>query len=222
MAEPTIAIDPAELSPTELYGLLVSAVVPRPIALVSTISAAGYPNLAPFSFFMAGGSTPPSLAFSPTAGRDGIEKDTLRNIEETGEFVVGVVDREMALGMNEAGFAYPKDEDEWPATGLTPLPSEAVRPARVAESPVQFECRLFQIVRHGEGRGAARYVIGEVVRIHVSRDLWNPEDGLRERLALVGRLDASRYIDLGLPEIFEMARPTAPSASSGSKNPGVQ
>ncbi len=222
MPEPTRTLDLADLTSGEIYGLLVEAVQPRPIALVSTLSKQGHANLAPFSFFMAGGSAPPSLAFSPTVGRDGIEKDTLRNIDETGEFAVAVVVRGMAMGMNETGFAYPKDVDEWPASGLSPIPSVQIRPPRVAESPVQLECRLHQIVRHGEGQGAARYVIGEVVAAHVHEALWRTDLKRLQGLFPLGRLGGSRYIDLASAEIFEMARPTAPIASSGSKNPGVQ
>lgn len=215
---PTVDLDPVDLSPGALYDILVNSILPRPIALVSTLSRDGKANLAPFSFFMAGGSNPPSLAFSPTVSRDGQDKDSLRNIEETGEFTVGVVFHSLVEGMNAAGYAYPKDYDEWPASGLTPVASDLVRPARVLESPIQFECRLFQIVRHGEGYGAARYVVGEIVRMHVQEEFW---DGARQRLrqpGLVGRLGGARYIDLQSQEIFELARPTAPSASSGGES----
>lgn len=222
MPERTLAFEPSELPASALYDLLIEAVQPRPIALVSTVSKDGRPNLAPFSFFMAGGSNPPSVMFSPTVGRDGSEKDTLRNIEDTGEFGVGVVVRSMAEGMNSAAFAYPKELDEWPSSGLTPLPSDVIAAPRIAESPIQLECRLFEIVKHGDVWGSARYVIGEVVKLHVHEGLWRPDGGLRERLHLVGRLGGSRYIDLGSLEIFEMARPSGPLPSSGSNNPGVQ
>jgi flavin reductase (DIM6/NTAB) family NADH-FMN oxidoreductase RutF len=194
------------LSPDEAYGLLASAIVPRPIAFVSTISAQMVCNLAPFSFFMAGGANPPSLALSINKGVGGRRKDTLKNIEESGEFVVNLVTRAMAEGMNATSAGLPPDQSEWPFSSLNALPSDIVRPARVAESPVQFECRSFQVIDHGEGGGAAVYVIGEILAIHVMES--HIRDGSITDLDLICRLGGPNYFDLGSNERFEMERPS--------------
>lgn len=202
------SLDPGMIAPSESYRILVSAVAPRPIALVSTISSRGVANLAPFSFFQPGGINPPSLAFSATYGPDGAEKDTLRNIRETGEFCVCVVTREMAEGMNASSAAAIVEDSEWPLSAFTQIPSETIQPARVAESPAHFECQLFRIVQHGEGASAANYVIGEVVRFHLRDDIAvNPE-----AIRTVGRLGGDWYVDTAAADLFVMKRP------SGSAN----
>jgi flavin reductase (DIM6/NTAB) family NADH-FMN oxidoreductase RutF len=197
---------PGDLSQDDAYAVLVAAISPRPIALVSTMSPEGKPNLAPFSFYMAGGVSPLSLAFSPTDGPHG-PKDTLTNVNETGEFVVNTVHRAMADAMNASSFGYGSGVSEWKAAGLTMLPSVDVRPYRVAESLVQFECRLFQVIRHGGGIGAANYVIGEVVRMHVSTGIWANLVDLR----LLARMGGPRYLDAEELEIFDLPRPTTPA-----------
>src|SRR5437016_5177149 len=120
---PFVFVDPAEVSAREAYALLLSCVAPRPIAFVSTISPDGDFNLAPFSFFTAGGANPPSVVFSPTANRSGGFKDTLRNVEATGEYVINVVTYAMREGMNECSPEYPYGESEWDKAGFTQAPS---------------------------------------------------------------------------------------------------
>lgn len=186
-----------ELPPGEAYALLTGVVSPRPIAFVSTLSPSGVANLAPFSFFMAGGSNPASLCFSPVLGSGGVEKDTLRNVRETGEFTVNTVDRSMAAGMNAASAALAREESEWGPSGFTPLASEVVAPARVAQSLAQMECRLFTIVEHGSGPTAARYVVGEVVRLHVRE----------EAFGTIARLGGPDYLDAATGERFSLPRP---------------
>jgi flavin reductase (DIM6/NTAB) family NADH-FMN oxidoreductase RutF len=186
-----------EMPPAAAYALLTQVIQPRPIAFVSTLSLSGVQNLAPFSFFMAGGSNPPSICFSPVLSGGGLEKDTLRNIRDTGEFVVNTVDRTMAEGMNATSVALGPHESEWHLSGFTPEPSELVRPPRVAESLAQMECRLFEIVSHGEGHTAARYVIGEVLRLHV-----RPEG-----FGTIARMGGPDYIDSATGEHFSIARP---------------
>lgn len=195
------------LSWKEAYSLLTETVAPRPIAFVSTISLAGVPNLAPFSFFNVGGANPPSLMFSPVLGSGGQEKDSLQNVRDTGEFVVNLVHREMAEGMNRASAAFPPHESEWDVCGFATLPSERVKPARVAESRVQFECKLFQIIEHGTEPGAARYVIGEVVMAHIAAPLV--KEGKIDATAVesIARLGGPHYIDMGKRELFELKRP---------------
>jgi flavin reductase (DIM6/NTAB) family NADH-FMN oxidoreductase RutF len=196
-----------ELSWQEAYALLSMTVAPRPIAFVSTISPEGVPNLAPFSFFAVGGSNPPSLAFSPVLGSSGREKDSLRNVRTSGEFVVNLVHRSMADGMNRASVSLPSDTSEWAVGGFTALPSLRVHPARVAESRVQFECRLHQIVEHGEGPGAARYVIGEVLVAHVAMDVLRDGKIDPDLLEPIARLGGSDYIDTGNLQRFALKRP---------------
>jgi flavin reductase (DIM6/NTAB) family NADH-FMN oxidoreductase RutF len=191
-----------------MYDVLVAAVQPRPIALVSTMGSDGSENLAPFSFFMAGGSSPPSLMYSPALNAKGEPKDSLRNVEETSEFVVNLVTRTMADAMNAASYEYPAGFDEWQVAKLTPIASEVVKPRRVQESPIHFECRLFQIVRHGEGPTAANYVIGEVVRVHVLEQLWGGTGIVRGSFRPISRMGGPEYLDTDALEIFSMPRPT--------------
>lgn len=193
----------------DLYRLLVGLVVPRPIALVSTVSGDGVPNLAPFSFFMLGGAEPPSLAFSPVGRADGTRKDTLRNIEETGEFVINLVDRQVAEAINRASLDVAPQVDEWTLAELTPLPSDLVRPARVAECKAQFECRLFRIVPHGEGPRAANYVVGEIVRAHLADGFFRAERPGTLDWCPIARLGGSDYLDTATMERFSLVRPRA-------------
>ena len=201
----------AELDGRARYDLLSNLVVPRPIALVSSLDASGRANIAPFSFFMLGGFVPPSVAFSPVNNLDGSQKVTLRNVEETGEYVVNLVTRDLAEAMNEAGIDYPPDHEKWEISGLTPVRSQIVRPARAAECPVALECRLFQIVRHGEGSNAANYVIGEVLVAHLAVGLESTE------FRPIARLGGKSYLDTDGGKLFEMARPKGSPPSSGNR-----
>lgn len=201
MAADYVSLTAGDLSLDAAYDLLTAAISPRPIALVSTIDAKGDPNLAPFSFFMAGGVSPLSLAFSPTDGSSG-PKHTLMNILETEEFVVNTVHGAMAAGMNAASYGF--QNSEWDASGFMRVPSIDVRPPRVGESLVQMECRLFQVIRHGNGSGAANYVIGEVLRLHLHQEIAPGS------LRLLSRLGGPSYLDAKSLTVFEMQRPTAP------------
>lgn len=186
--------------------MLVRCVVPRPIAFVSTLGLDGHANLAPFSFFTLGGSNPPTLVFCPALDNDGQEKDTLRNIRETGEFVVNLVTKEMAEHMNETSAILPKDHSEWPLTDFTKEPSTVIKPDRVAESPVQMECKLLQVVEHGNGAGSTRFVIGEILCIHVQDDLI--KDGFMQEFQPIARLGGAHYLDMESLTTFEMIRPS--------------
>lgn len=195
----------ADITHEESYKILAATIHPRPIAFVSTQAANGHLNLAPFSFFMVGGSNPPSLAYSPTLSSRGA-KDSLQNVIETREFVVNLVHREIAERMNLTSKSVPSDVSEWDLSGLTSEASVIVAPPRVAESQIQFECRLFQVVEHGEGPGAARYVIGEVLAAHIHESLWR--DGvIEDQVRLVARLGSHNYLDSEALAIFEMKRP---------------
>ena len=194
----------SDLSVPDVYRLISNTIVPRPIAFVSTVSEAGVANLAPFSFFVVGGANPPSLAFSPVLNRDGSEKDTLRNIRANGEYVVNIVTREMAAGMNATSASLPPDHSEWDGSRFTPIASTLVKPARVKESPVQFECRLFTIVEHGRGASSARYIIGEALVAHVADESLALSSVFVEPIS---RVHGAGYIDLASMERFTLQRP---------------
>ncbi|RYG37979.1 flavin reductase family protein [bacterium] len=190
---PIVRLD--ELDYRAAYRLLADCVVPRPIALVSTLSPEGVANLAPFSFFGVGGSNPPSLVFSPTLNGIGEEKDTLRNIRATGEYVIHLVDRKIVDGMNATSAAYHPHESEWPDSGFTPVSAQSVSPPVILEAGAAFECRLLTIVEHGEGPSAARYVIGEALVMH------------GEPVPTLARLGGNDYMDLADTPTFELSRP---------------
>jgi flavin reductase (DIM6/NTAB) family NADH-FMN oxidoreductase RutF len=203
-----ITLDPSSLAISAVYDLLVAAVQPRPIAFVSTVDPEGRPNLAPFSFFMAGGANPPSIAFSSVLSPQGERKHTVRNIEQTQAFVVNTLTRQMTAGMNATSYPFPEGYDEWTVSGFTPIASEAVVAPRVAESPIQLECRLFDIIHHGDQPSAACYVIGEVVRFHVSETIWDGSAIGPGRFNPISRLGGPFYLDLESREVFELPRPT--------------
>lgn len=214
VSEAFVSVVPAEIGASQRYDLLVGAVQPRPIALVSTLDGDGSPNLAPFSFFMAGGNEPASVMVSAASKGSGGWKDSLRNAEATGEFVVNFVVREMAEGMNATSFGYPRGFDEWSVAGFDPIPSTSVKPPRVAQSPIQFECALFQILRHGEGPGAANYMVGEVLRMHVRTDLWDGRGLAADSFRPIARLGSDEYLDTRAMEIFHLKRPSGPAEPS--------
>lgn len=193
-------IDPARLQISDRYKLLIGCIVPRPIALVSSVSPDGRPNLAPFSFFNGIGSDPMSLLFCPVNKPDGSEKDSLRNAKPiseggSGEFVVNVATEDYAARV--AGAAEPLDYglNEFELVGLHPTPSTRVRAPRVAESPVAFECRTIQVVRLNPGAaGGGNVVIGEVVHVHVRDDLINERLHTDpEKLRAIARMGGTTY-----------------------------
>lgn len=172
-------LDPSALSTADRYKLLIGGIVPRPIAFVSTISLAGQLNLAPFSFFNGIGSNPMTLLFCPANGERGEEKDTLRNCKPTaeggqGEFVVNIVPHAIKDQMSACAEPLPYGKSEFDLSGLTPAPSVVVRPPRVLESPLAFECRTLQIIRTNAGQPAGgNIVIGHVVHVHAIDGLIN-------------------------------------------------
>jgi flavin reductase (DIM6/NTAB) family NADH-FMN oxidoreductase RutF len=185
--------------------VLTGVVVPRPIAFVSSRSAAGLVNLAPYSFFNAVAYDPPTIVFSSSRHAGDKRKDILANIEETGEFVVNVVVDTIAEAMNRTAAEYPAEVDEFTIAGLTPLPSDLVKPPRVAESPVNMECRLNQIVPIGQGRHQHGLVIGEIVLLHIRDDIINGHRINHQKLQPTGRLAGSMYCHTA--DVFEMVRP---------------
>jgi flavin reductase (DIM6/NTAB) family NADH-FMN oxidoreductase RutF len=177
--EQTISLNPADYEPRQVYKLMTGIIVPRPVALVSTVDSNGVANLAPFSFFTGVGSNPPTVLFCPVVrsrssaagAHSDLRKDTLRNVEETGEFVINAVSDAIAAAANATAAEVPPEVDEFVLSGLTPLASEVVRPARVAESPAQMECKLLQVIYTNREPGGGVIVLGEIVRFHVRKNL---------------------------------------------------
>ena len=206
-------IDPCGMPPPAVYKLLIGCIVPRPIAWVSTASADGAHNLAPFSFFMGVCNDPPTLPFSVGPRADGAApagaglKDTVRNLEATGDFVVNVVDDALAERMNLTSGDYPPEVDEFVLAGLTAVPSTKVRAPRVREAPINLECRVAQILR--VGRGPHSLVLGEILYFHFRDDLYDPGTGRIDmrRLKPVGRLAGEMYTHVH--DLFEMKRPVS-------------
>jgi flavin reductase (DIM6/NTAB) family NADH-FMN oxidoreductase RutF len=198
------------LQVVERSRLMTRLVAPRPIAFVSTLSAAGDGNLAPFSYFTGGGSNPSSVVFCCVNDRHGAPKHTLRNIVERGEYVISVVSHAMAERMNVTSFDYPYGVDEFEKSGFTRRASVRVAPPGVAEAPARLECRLFQVVPHGTGPSAGSYVIGEVVYATVDDDACTgglPDNAKLDQLA---RLGGDYYTHVPGDALFEMKRPTTP------------
>jgi flavin reductase (DIM6/NTAB) family NADH-FMN oxidoreductase RutF len=204
-------IDPANLDAKELHGLLVGCVMPRPIALVSTIGENGVYNLAPFSFFTVMSIHPAIVGFSVGRRRGGRKKDTLVNIEYSGDFVVNVVSEPLAQAMNQAAGDYPIDVDEFKEAGLTPVPSDRVRPPRVAESFIQLECRLNQIMEFGTLPSIHNFIVGEILIVHVQDDMLGDGVIKADRVKAIGRLGEDLYCRT--QDIFEMKRPVIPIGS---------
>lgn len=199
-------LDFSSLPAREVYAWMSSTIVPRPIAWVSTISAAGRTNLAPFSFFQGVTSNPPTLMFVPVNTREGGKKDTLRNIEAVPEFVVNLASFALAEKMNATAALLPYGESEFEAFGIAAAASDQVRPPRVALAPVSFECRLHSIVPIGEGPMAANVVFGRILQLHVRDDVLGA-DGRPDfaKLDLVGRLGGESYTRI--TDRFALKRP---------------
>ncbi|MEM6960658.1 MAG: flavin reductase family protein [Myxococcota bacterium] len=193
-------VDPKQLSLSETYKILSGCVTPRPVAFVSSCSPEGYPNLAPFSFFNGISANPMAVAFSPLTAPDGVEKDTLQNVlpeEEggTGEFVVNLASEAYIREVSAAAERLPRSESEFDLTKLEMASSRLVRPARVARSPVAFECRTLQVVRINRGAPmAGNLVIGEVVHVYLRDDITDAEFHIDQmKIANVGRMGGPLY-----------------------------
>ncbi len=204
----TLTFLATELGPIEANALLCGGIGPRPIALASTISAEGVRNLSPFSFFNAFGSNPPTVAFAPNRrGRDGTLKHTYLNAVATGEFVIAAVSYAMLHPTNVASAEWPDGVDEFPKSGLTPLPSRFVKPSLVGESPFQMECRLQQVVELGTGPGSGLMLIGEVLAFHVKEDCFAGGILHPDALDLVGRNGGAFYTRASGAAVFQVPKP---------------
>lgn len=205
-----LTITPQDLSIPKLFAHLTGAVGPRPIAFVSTVDTKGYVNLAPFSFFNVFSANPPILVYSPSrSGRDNTTKDTLDNVLEVPECTVNIVNYAMVQQMSLASTAYEKGVNEFVKAGLTELASETVQPPRVAESPVQFECKVIEVKALGDQGGAGNLVICEILKMHIDPAILDSEGHIDPRkIDQVSRMGANWY-GRAKEGLFEVPKPTA-------------
>jgi flavin reductase (DIM6/NTAB) family NADH-FMN oxidoreductase RutF len=199
-------IDPGNHEPRSIYKLMTGAIVPRPIAFVSSVGSDGVHNLAPFSFFAGVSADPPVICFCPMVrSSDGKKKDTLHNIEATGEFVVNMVSEELVAQMNICSGEYPPDVDEFALSGLTPVSSDLVKPPRVKEARISMECKLRQVIPVSDRPLGASIVLGEILRFHVQDELFNDFKIDPDRLRAVGRMGGPTYTRTR--DRFDLERP---------------
>jgi flavin reductase (DIM6/NTAB) family NADH-FMN oxidoreductase RutF len=200
---------PQDLPWNSMYKLLIGSIVPRPIGWISTVDAQGRANLAPFSFFNAVCANPAHVLFCPNVrGTDSGMKDTLLNVRETGEFVVNIVTEELAEAMNITSTEFPPEVDEFAAAGLQRQASVTVRPPRVAESPIHFECRVAHLIDIGPQPGGGSVVIGQVLHVHLDEQILLEGDKIDlGRLRPIGRLAGASYCRVS--DLFELPRPAS-------------
>jgi len=205
-----LSINPKEISTGKLHGYLLGAIAPRPIAFASTIDADGNPNLSPFSFFNVFGSNPPVLIFSPARRvRDNTTKHTLENSLATKEVVINVVNYDIVQQMSLSSTEYPEGVNEFEKAGFTMLPSDEIKPFRVAESPVQFECKVKDVIFTGKEGGAGNLIVCEVVKIHISEDVLADDGSIdQHKIDLVARAGGS-YYTRARDGFFEIPKPIA-------------
>ena len=202
------SFEPKDLSVQKLHGLLLSAVAPRPIAFASTIDADGNPNLSPFSFFNVFSANPPILVFSPARRvSNNTTKHTLENVKEIKECVINVVNYDLVQQASLSSTEYPQGVNEFEKAGLTMVKSDLVKPFRVGESPVQFECKVNEVIALGENGGAGNLVICEVVKLHITEEVLNADETInQEALDLVARAGGSYYTRAN-KGFFEIPKP---------------
>ncbi|MFT5761177.1 MAG: flavin reductase (DIM6/NTAB) family NADH-FMN oxidoreductase RutF [Polaribacter sp.] len=205
-----ISIDPKEISTGKLHGYLLGAIAPRPIAFASTIDAEGNPNLSPFSFFNVFSANPPILIFSPARRvRGNTTKHTLENAMETKEVVINVVNYDIVQQMSLSSTEYAKGVNEFEKAGFTMLKSDKVKPFRVAESPVQFECKINEIIHLGNEGGAGNLIICEVVKLHINEAVLDENGAIdQHKIDLVARAGGS-YYSRAKEGFFEIPKPIA-------------
>lgn len=203
-----LSISPKDVSPVKLQGYLQSSVGPRPIAFASTVDIDGKPNLSPFSFFNVFSSNPPILIFSPARRvRDNTVKHTLLNCDATREVVINVVNFDIVQQMSLSSTEYPDGVNEFLKSGLTMVQSDVVKPFRVAESPVQFECKINEIIPLGAEGGAGNLIICEVLKMHISEDILDANGMIdQHKIDLVSRMGANWY-SRSNKGLFEIPKP---------------
>lgn len=203
-----LTVDPSAIPTRDLHQYILGAVSPRPIAFASTISVDGLANLAPYSFFNAFSSNPPILIFSSNRRvANNTTKDTLKNVEDTGEVVINVVPYRIVRQMALCSIEYPSEVDEFAKAGLTPLASERVRPFRVAESPVQMECRVEQILPLGEKGGAGNLIICRIELMHIDEAVLNDKGRIDpHKIDLMGRMGRFYYARASGEAVYEVVQ----------------
>lgn len=208
------SFDPKEIPTAKLHQLMLGSIAPRPIAFASTVDKNGTPNLSPFSFFNCFGSNPPVLIFSPARRvRDNTIKHTLENIRETGQVVINAVSYEMVQQTSLSSVEYPKGVNEFVKAGFTELPSVKVKPPRVKESPVQFECDVHEVIETGPNGGAGNLVICHIVLMHVNENVLD-ENGRIDphKIDLVARMGNDFYCRASGTAVFEVPKPNTKPA----------
>lgn len=203
-----LSIDPQEISTGKLHQYLLGAVGPRPIAFASTVDEQGRVNLSPFSFFNVFGSNPPTLIFSPARrGRDNTVKHSYTNVKAVPEVVINIVNYDIVQQMSLSSTEYAEGVNEFEKAGLTMLPSDLVKPPRVAESPVQFECKVKEVVELGQEGGAGNLVICEVVKMHIKEEILD-ESGFidQHKIDQVARMGGNWYTRAKMG-MFEVPKP---------------
>lgn len=193
---------PENTSSRDLHHIMLGSVIPRPIAFVSTIDTKGIKNLAPFSYFNAVSSLPPKMMFSISRKSDGTKKDTLVNIENTGECVINMVSRDMARQMTIAGFGFDSQIDEFSKSGLNTVKSELIKTPGVLEAPVRYECKLDRIIELGNKPGECSIVLCDVVCIHIDENMMENNKIKPEKTNIIGRLGGTNYIKINKENIF--------------------
>jgi flavin reductase (DIM6/NTAB) family NADH-FMN oxidoreductase RutF len=203
------SIDPINLEVKELHKILLSSVAPRPIAFASTIDSNGNVNLSPFSYFNVFSSNPPILIFSPSRRvRDNTTKHTLENAKETKEVVINVVNFPIVEQMSKSSIEYEKGVNEFIVTGLTQVKSVLVKPPRVLESPISFECNVQEIISLGESGGAGQLIIAKVVQIHIDKKFLDKNGDIdSEKLDLVARMGGDWYTRSTKESMFKIPKP---------------
>jgi flavin reductase (DIM6/NTAB) family NADH-FMN oxidoreductase RutF len=202
-------LDPRVVKTSDFHSFLVGAVAPRPIAFASTIDKEGNPNLSPFSFFNVFSANPPIAVFSPSRnGRNGASKNTYDNMMEVPEVVINVVNFDLVQQASLSSTEYARGVNEFVKTGLTPIPSEMMKPFRVKESPVQMECKVKEIIGLGNAGGAGNLVICEIVLMHVSETILDDNGRIDpQKIDLVGRMGANFYCRASGKAVFEVEKP---------------
>ena len=204
-----LTINTSDISPLELQGYLQSAIAPRPICLASTIDKEGQVNLSPFSYFNLFSMNPPICIFSPSRRvRDNTTKHTLENLKEVPECVINIVNYAMVQQVSLSSCEYSKDINEFNKAGFTQIPSDLVAPPRVAESPIQLECTVAQIIALGEKAGAGNLVLAEIKKIHIAESVLNAQNKIDQaKLDLVARLGGDWYARINEQNLFEVTKP---------------
>ena len=204
-----VSLDPKDISVQKLHQYLLGAIGPRPIAFASTVDAVGRPNLAPFSFFNVFSANPPILIFSPArSGRTNTTKDTYNNVKVVPEVVINVVNYDIVHQMSLASSPYAPGVNEFEKAGFTALKSDSVKPFRVAESPVQFECKVNEVIELGTEGGAGNLIICEVLKIHIHDDVLDSNGMIdQQKIDLVARMGGDWYSRANTESMFEITKP---------------